>query len=137
MKLFIAGIRVYSQIVMWLNCMFSQNLDEYLSHTTIIIQIKSILQFVRKEESFLQEVFVFCRINNRQLYILLQIHGTSRQKDRIYREDIYYGQGKALADATQTEIQDDIGERRDENPLAYDDNKLVFDLTESDLKKMR
>ena len=42
-----------------------------------------------------------------------------------------------MADATQTEIQDDIGERRDENPLAYDDNKLVFDLTESDLKKMR
>ena len=92
---------------------------------------------VTNKESFLQEVFVFCRINNRQLYILLQIHGTSRQKDRIYREDIYYGQGKALADATQTEIQDDIGERRDENPLAYDDNKLVFDLTESDLKKIR
>ena len=137
MKLFIAGIRVYSQIVMWLNCMFSQNFDEYLSHTTIIIQIKSILQFVRNEESFLQEVFVFCHINNQQLYFFLQIHGTSRQKDRIYREDIYYGQGKALADATQTEIQDDIGERRDENPLAYDDNKLVFDLTESDLKKMR
>ena len=42
-----------------------------------------------------------------------------------------------MADATQTEIQDDIGERRDENPLAYDDNKLVFDLTESDLKKIR
>jgi len=66
-----------------------------------------------------------------------ELHGTARQKDRIYREDIYYGQGKALADATQTEIQDDIGERRDENPLAYDDNKLVFDLTESDLKKIR
>ena len=42
-----------------------------------------------------------------------------------------------MADATQDEIQDDIGERRDENPLAYDDNKLVFDLTESDLKKIQ
>ena len=65
------------------------------------------------------------------------VNGTARQKDRIYREDIYYGQGKALADATQTEIQDDIGERRDENPLAYEDNKLVFDLSETDLKKLR
>ena len=66
-----------------------------------------------------------------------QIHGTSRQKDRIYREDIYYGQGKALADASETEIQNDIGERRDENPLAYEDNQLIFDLSEKDLKKLQ
>jgi len=66
-----------------------------------------------------------------------EIHGTSRQKDRIYREDIYYGQGKALADASQTEIQNDIRERRDENPLAYKDNILINDLSEHDLKKLR
>ena len=69
--------------------------------------------------------------------VFLQIHGTSRQKDRIYREDIYYGQGKALADASETEIQNDIGERRDENPLAYEDNQLIFDLSEKDLKKLQ
>jgi len=66
-----------------------------------------------------------------------QIHGTARQKDRIYREDIYYGQGKALVDASQTEIQNDIGERRDENPLAYQNDQLVFDISDEDLKKVR
>ena len=42
-----------------------------------------------------------------------------------------------MADASETEIQNDIGERRDENPLAYEDNKLVFDLSEKDLKKFQ
>ena len=83
---------------------------------------------------------LLCHINyiiQMFLCVSSQIHGTSRQKDRIYREDIYYGQGKALADASETEIQNDIGERRDENPLAYEDNQLIFDLSEKDLKKLQ
>ena len=40
-------------------------------------------------------------------------------------------------DASQTEIQNDIGERRDENPLAYQNDQLVFDISDEDLKKVR
>ena len=32
---------------------------------------------------------------------LTQIHGTLRQKDKIYREDIFYGKGKDLTEATR------------------------------------
>ncbi len=49
----------------------------------------------------------------------MQIHGTYRQKDRVYREDLFYGVGKKLSEATAEEIQDDMQERLDENPLAY------------------
>merc|ERR1711894_387144 len=65
-----------------------------------------------------------------------KIHGTYRQKDRIYNEDTFFGQGRALADASETEIQNDIRERRDENPLAYKDNILINDLSDHDLKKL-
>jgi len=43
-------------------------------------------------------------------------HGTIRKKENIYREDIFYGQGKALSEATETEITADLGERMEENP---------------------
>lgn len=63
-----------------------------------------------------------------------KIHGTYRRKDRLYTEDIYYGQGKALTEATQEELAADIDERLSENPLAYRGNKLEFQLTAEDLK---
>ena len=38
----------------------------------------------------------------------LQLHGTYRRKDRIYTEDIYYGQGKKLSEATDAEKEADL-----------------------------
>ena len=133
-----------------MNAKIPQNFALYFSHVIITkgkldlnvtkVNVKRTVQAAEKENNFpLHKTYCFLSYQLPAIIFscLFQIHGTSRQKDRIYREDIYYGQGKALADATQDEIQDDIGERRDENPLAYDDNKLVFDLTESDLKKIQ
>ena len=34
-----------------------------------------------------------------------QIHGTVRQKDRIYREDIFWGKGKEVANATRYRVE--------------------------------
>jgi len=55
-----------------------------------------------------------------------QIHGTYRQKGKIYREDIFWGQGKDITEATEQELMADSGERMDENPLAYGDNKNKY-----------
>ncbi|KAF4532383.1 hypothetical protein B566_EDAN004464 [Ephemera danica] len=63
------------------------------------------------------------------------IHGTYRKKDRLYREDLYYGQGKAITEASAEELAADIRERQSENPRAYRSDKLEFALTEHDLKK--
>ena len=68
---------------------------------------------------------------------ILQLHGTFRQKDRIYREDIFYGFGKKLDEADQEEIANDIQERQSENPLAYQNNTRDYELTDSDLKKLK
>ena len=62
-----------------------------------------------------------------------QIHGTYRQKDRIYNEDTFFGQGKSIKDATEEELKTDLTERVSENPLAYSGNKLHFELTEEDI----
>jgi len=64
-----------------------------------------------------------------------QIHGTYRRRDRIYREDIFYGRGKALQEATEEEIKSEIQERESENPLAYRNNEMVYKITDKDLKK--
>jgi len=63
-----------------------------------------------------------------------KIHGTYRQKDRIYNEDTFFGQGKSIKDANEDELQTDIQERISENPLAYTGNKLHFELTQDDIK---
>jgi len=55
-----------------------------------------------------------------------RLHGTLRQKDKIYREDIFWGKGKDLSEATEEERLADMGERMDENPLAYGDNKNKY-----------
>jgi len=55
-------------------------------------------------------------------------------KDRIYREDIFYGKGKSLKEASETELAKDIAERKSENPLAHDNDKNTFELFENDLK---
>ncbi|PSN38445.1 hypothetical protein C0J52_24977 [Blattella germanica] len=70
-------------------------------------------------------------------FIWDKLHGTYRRKDRIYTEDIFYGQGKALTEATETELMNDLKERESENPLAYRNNEMEFKLTEDDLKKRR
>lgn len=64
------------------------------------------------------------------------MHGTYRRKDRVYREDIYYGSGKAFTQTTAEELKTDMEERLSENPLAYRENKLEFKLTDSDIKKI-
>lgn len=64
-----------------------------------------------------------------------QIHGTYRRRDRIYREDIFYGRGKALQEATEEEIRSEIQERESENPSAYRNKEMVYKITDKDLKK--
>jgi len=54
------------------------------------------------------------------------LHGTVRQKDKIYREDIFWGKGKDVNDATSDEIEADKSQREDENPLAYSNNKNKY-----------
>jgi len=66
-----------------------------------------------------------------------KLHGTDRQKGCIYREDIFYGKGKKLAEANEEEIAQDMAERQAENPLAYASNKRDFDLTQQELKKLK
>lgn len=72
---------------------------------------------------FCQPVNVIC---------LLQLHGTYRNKYRVYSEDIYYGKGKALHDVTEEERQIDMAERRSENPRAYRNNVNVNELQDSE-----
>jgi len=56
------------------------------------------------------------------------LHGTNRRKDRIYREDIFYGQGKSLEDASSEELRLEREERESENPLAFSKNTHEFKL---------
>jgi len=64
-----------------------------------------------------------------------KLHGTYRQKDRIYREDIFYGKGKSLNEASKSELDADIAQRKSENPLAHDNDENTFELSEEDLKR--
>lgn len=66
---------------------------------------------------------------------ILQLHGTYRRKDRVYTEDIFYGKGKELTEATAEELKTDIEERKSENPKAYRGDKLVYILTDKDLQE--
>jgi len=66
-----------------------------------------------------------------------KLHGTYRQKDRIYREDIFFGKGKSISEASQEELQQDITERVSENPLAYTGNKLHYELSEQEIKNKK
>jgi len=69
--------------------------------------------------------------------VCTQIHGTYRRKDRIYREDTYYGRGKDIKEATAKEVADDLHQRTTENPLAFRSNKREFDLTTEEFKKIK
>lgn len=73
------------------------------------------------------------RFNN----VTLQLHGTYRRKDRIYKEDIFYGKGKPLSEATAEELKEDMEERQSENPLAYRENELVYKLSDAELAEVR
>ena len=70
-------------------------------------------------------------------YNFFQIHGTYRQKDRIYNEDTFFGQGKSIKEASEDELQKDLTERVSENPLAYSGNKLHFELTQDDIREKK
>ncbi|XP_042238148.1 delta(7)-sterol 5(6)-desaturase erg32-like [Homarus americanus] len=48
-----------------------------------------------------------------------KIHGTYRQKNKVYREDIFYGKGKDLTHCSKDELKDELRERENENHLAY------------------
>lgn len=48
-----------------------------------------------------------------------KIHGTYRQKDKVYREDIFYGKGKDIAECSRSELTTALEERESENVLAY------------------
>lgn len=66
-----------------------------------------------------------------------KIHGTARRKDRIYREDIFYGFGKPLDEASPEELEQDIQERVNENPLAYYNNSREFEFNQDELAKLK
>jgi lathosterol oxidase len=66
-----------------------------------------------------------------------QLHGTYRQKDRIYNEETFFGQGKSIKDASEDELKQDLTERVSENPLAYSGNKLHFELTEEEIMQKK
>ena len=70
------------------------------------------------------------------LFIVFQLHGTYRLKDRLYTEDTFWGTGKKLTEATREELEADLAERKAENPLAYDGNKLKFDLTNDEVDSL-
>lgn len=65
-----------------------------------------------------------------------KLHGTYRRKDRIYSESTFYGKGKSIKEASKEEIEVDVNERNCENPLAYRDNKLEFQLDKSDIENI-
>ncbi len=65
------------------------------------------------------------------------MHGTYRQKDRVYREEFFYGQGKSLDEVTESELAEDMAERKSENPLAYENNRYAYELKKSDIVKKR
>ncbi|XP_018578004.1 lathosterol oxidase-like [Anoplophora glabripennis] len=65
-----------------------------------------------------------------------KIHGTYRRKDRIYREDIFYGKGKSFEDVNVDEFKEDLKERESENPKAYRGNKSHYKLSGKELKKI-
>jgi len=66
-----------------------------------------------------------------------KVHGTYRQKDRIYNEETFFGQGISIKEASEEELQKDLSERVSENPLAYSGNKLHFELTEDDIRQKK
>ncbi|KAJ8957184.1 hypothetical protein NQ318_007746 [Aromia moschata] len=66
-----------------------------------------------------------------------KIHGTYRRKDRVYREDIFYGKGKVFQELTESEIKDEIQERRSENPFAYRGNKLKYELNINEFQQVK
>ncbi|XP_021700212.1 lathosterol oxidase-like [Aedes aegypti] len=61
------------------------------------------------------------------------LHGTYRQKDRVYSENIFYGRGKKLDEVSKEVLQTDIMERNLENPQAYRNSFHRYKLDQSDL----
>lgn len=66
---------------------------------------------------------------------MFKLHGTYRQKDRIYTEEIFYGKGKGLNEVSKDILMADLAERNSENPLAYRSNQNEFLVSQSDVKK--
>ncbi|KAF2357014.1 Fatty acid hydroxylase [Trinorchestia longiramus] len=66
-----------------------------------------------------------------------RIHGTYRQKDKVYNEEIFFGTGKDIADCDETELAVDLEERKSENKLAYrgDDQQQQVLLLSNRVKK--
>ena len=55
----------------------------------------------------------------------------------MYREDLYYGQGKSLSEATTEELMEEVAERQSENPRAFASNEHEFELSMADVKKIQ
>ncbi|KAF0304164.1 Delta(7)-sterol 5(6)-desaturase erg31 [Amphibalanus amphitrite] len=65
------------------------------------------------------------------------IHGTYRRKDRIYREDIYYGKGKELEKCTEEELSEEMSERTSENVAAYQSEADKQEMVQTVQKRMK
>ncbi|XP_057663211.1 uncharacterized protein LOC130898155 [Diorhabda carinulata] len=80
----------------------------------------------------------YCHVNfGFNLSIWDKLHGTFRLKDRVYREDIFFGNGKAIQEVSEAELLEDIKERQSENPLAYKNNKLDYELSPAQIKRLK
>lgn len=64
----------------------------------------------------------------------IQVHGTYRNKYRIYSEDIFYGKGMSFDEVSAEVLAKDLAERKSENPEAYRGNINANDLTENEFK---
>lgn len=48
---------------------------------------------------------------------------------------MYYGHGKALSEVTSEEMAEELEERRNENPLAYHENVMPYELDTKNIQK--
>ncbi|XP_055599752.1 uncharacterized protein LOC129748961 [Uranotaenia lowii] len=65
------------------------------------------------------------------------LHGTYRQKNRVYTEDIFYGRGKKIDEVSAEVLESDIVQRNLENPHAYKNSVHRYKLNHEDLSRLK
>lgn len=93
--------------------------------------------YSNSKENFFLHIIWLRSFTNFQCICLFQLYGTYRRKDRIYRENLFYGQGKALSEVTAEEMAEELEERNSENPLAYTTNVMPYELDATEIKSLK
>ncbi|XP_037073673.1 delta(7)-sterol 5(6)-desaturase-like [Pollicipes pollicipes] len=70
------------------------------------------------------------------IFLWDKLHGTYRRKDRIYRENIFYGRGKPLEQCSQGELASEMAERTSENASAYQSSQHKQDMVNEVRQKL-